>query len=328
MKAEFTGKTREITRKPIESFTNRIIRGDALKVQKKFPDRSIDCVVTSPPYWSLRDYEMEGQIGLERNFTEYLEKLLAVFDEVKRVLKSSGTCWVVIGDTYGGSYAHNEGKISESKRANKFNRWSANRLHSKGRYSKCLLQIPARFAIGMTERGWILRNEIIWHKPNSLPQSVKDRFTVDFEKVFFFVKERRYFFRQQFEPLEDEERLKRRFLNPERAHKWQNTDKKLSVNLSAIERSRSKVLREGRNKRCVWRIGTINFSGEHFAVFPPRLIEMPILAGCPEGGIVLDPFIGSGTTALVAKRLGRRFIGIELNPKYVHLAKDRIKNLN
>lgn len=313
--------------KPIESFINKIICGDARKVLKKIPPESIDCVVTSPPYWSLRDYEVAGQIGLEKDFTEYLERLYAVFDEVRRVLKPEGTCWIVIGDTYGGSGEGNQRGVGKIKEYNKFNR-SPKFTHTKGKYSKCLLEIPARLAIGMIERGWILRNEIIWHKPNSLPQSMKDRFTVDFEKMFFFTKSRRYFFRQQFEPLKNPERLKRPYFNHNHEHKWWDSDKKLPVNAQAMERSRSKVLVTGRNKRSVWSIGTVNYAGDHFAVFPPRLIETPILAGCPAGGIVLDPFIGSGTTALVAKRFGRKFIGIDLNRKYVKIAKNRIKNFN
>src|SRR5688572_30444357 len=146
--------------KPIEYFADKIITGDALKTLKKLPDKSIDCVVTSPPYYGLRDYGVKGQIGLERDFTEYLERLLAVFDQAKRVLKSRGTCWVVISDTYGGSVPANQMSAAKSKKHNKFNR-SPNSVHVKSRYAKCLLQIPARFAIGMIERGWILRNEII-----------------------------------------------------------------------------------------------------------------------------------------------------------------------
>lgn len=186
--------------------------------------------------------------------------------------------------------------------------------------------IPSRFAIKMIANRWVLRNEIIWHKSNAMPQSIKDRFTVDFEKVFFFVKSRNYYFRQQFETLKNTERLKRRLLNPNKVHKqtdsyWTSRSPKIS------EKRRLKMLEKGRNKRCVWTIGTTNFAGNHFAVYPQRLIETPIKAGCHKGGIVLDPFVGSGTTAIVAKKLSRDFIGIELNPKYVKLAKNRLKNI-
>ena len=307
----------------IEAFENRILKGDALSVLRKLPSESIDSIVTSPPYYALRDYGMTGQIGLEETFTEYLEKLLLVFDEAKRVLKRSGTCWVVIGDTYGGS-ATSGLLINHQKKAKSKSRNSLSLIYRKGKYAKCLLQIPARFAIGMIERGWTLRNEIIWHKPNLLPSSARDRFTMDFEKIYFFTKNRRYFFNQQFEPVRNPERLKKRFLNPEKKHKWLDSDLKLPVNGASIERSRSKVLKTGRNKRAVWTIGTGRFSGNHFAVFPERLIETPILAGSPENGIVLDPFMGSGTTAIVAQRLKRRFIGIELNSEYIRMAKQRI----
>lgn len=306
-----------------DTLSNRIFCGDALEVLRKLPADSIDCVITSPPYYALRDYEVKGQIGLEREFSEYVEKLLIIFDEVKRVLKASGTCWVVIGDTYGGSATSGEIINRYKNPRNKFNH-SPGLTHRRGRYAKCLLQIPARFAIKMIERDWILRNEIIWHKPNCLPQSARDRFTMDFEKIFFFTKNRRYFFKQQFEQLRNPNRLKRRYINPDNPHKWWNTDKKLPVNSAAMERSRSKVLKTGRNMRSVWRIGTAFFKGDHFAVFPEKLIEAPIKAGCPENGIVLDPFIGSGTTAVVAQKLNRRFIGIELNPKYVRIAEQRV----
>jgi site-specific DNA-methyltransferase (adenine-specific) len=151
---------------------------------------------------------------------------------------------------------------------------------------------------------------------------------MDFEKIYFFTKSRKYFFNQQFEPVRNPERLKKRFLNPQKKHKWLDSDLKLPVNGAAMDRSRARVLQTGRNKRAVWTIGTGRFSGEHFAVFPERLIETPILAGSPENGIVLDPFMGSGTTAVVAKRLKRRFIGIELNPDYVKMARRRTLEFN
>jgi site-specific DNA-methyltransferase (adenine-specific) len=307
----------------IQAFQNRILRGDALRVLRKLPAESIDSIVTSPPYYALRDYGAAGQIGLEATFAEYLEKLLLVFDEANRVLKRTGTCWVVIGDTYGGS-ATSGTLINRRKMAKSKSGTSLSLPHRKGKYSKCLLQIPARFAIAMIDRGWILRNEIVWHKPNLLPQSVKDRLTMDFEKIFFFTKSRRYFFNQQFEPARNSERLRRRLLNPQNKHKWLDSTQPLAVNAEAMERSRGKVLRTGRNKRAVWTIGTGRFTGDHFAVFPEKLIETPILAGSPENGIILDPFLGSGTTAVVAKRLNRKFIGIELNQSYVRMARHRL----
>ena len=301
----------------LKKHLNTIICGDALITLKKFPDNSIDCVVTSPPYFSLRDYEVEGQIGLESDFNEYLDKLLAVFDELKRVLKQEGTCWVVLGDTYGGSGSG--GNQFKQKTARK-SPPKSKQFYNQNKYRKSLLQIPSRFAVVMTEGGWILRNEIIWHKPNCLPSPARDRFTVDFEKIFFFVKNRKYYFNQQLEPLRDRKRLTRQAFDPAKKQKYRGLSFS-AINHKTFEKSRLRMLeRDARNMRCVWQVGTSHFAGNHFATFPKRLVEIPIKAGCPEGGIVLDPFMGSGTTAIVAKRLGRNFIGIELNPKYVKIA--------
>ncbi len=187
------------------------------------------------------------------------------------------------------------------------------------------MQIPARFSIAMIESGWILRNEIVWHKPNCLPSSAADRFTVDFEKVFFFVKSRKYFFNQQLEPLRDRERLERPIFSSKKRQKYRGVSFS-AINHKTFDTSRLRMLEKGlRNKRSVWRIGTARFAGKHFAVYPPKLIETPIKAGCPENGIVLDPFIGSGTTAVVAKRLNRRFIGVELNRRYIKIANERLR---
>lgn len=308
---------------------NRVIHGDALKALQHLPTESIDCVVTSPPYWSLRDYGVKSQIGLEASPEEYIARLCQVFDEVRRVLRPTGSCWINLGDAYatrgsktGKRPKHPQQILSpSSNHALDFKRPLA-RLPGK-----CLVQLPARFALGMIERGWILRNEIIWHKPNCLPQSVRDRFTVDFEKLFFFVKQRRYYFQQQFEPLQGRDRLFHRLINPENPRKRIYGDKYVSaINPRSAEASRLRILRHGRNKRTVWRIAVRPFRGEHFAVYPPELIETPIKAGCPKGGVVLDPFMGSGTTALVARQLGRNFIGVELNPDYVRLARQRLAN--
>lgn len=301
----------------IAKYLNRIIGGDSLKILQTMPAESVDCVVTSPPYWRLRDYQVKGQIGQESSIEDYLERLVNIFIEIYRILKPAGTIWVVLGDTY----ANKNKDKSPSQKANLSKPKTALHIRAK---SLCL--IPERFAASMIESGWILRNQIIWHKPNQMPQSAKDRFTVDFEKLFFFVKESRYHFDRQFEPLRDPSRLQRRFLNPDNLHKrhesyWTTHD------LKAAEIRRRKVISKGRNKRCVWTIGTTRFAGNHFAVYPPSLIETPIKAGCPKGGIVLDPFIGSGTTAVVARNLGRNYIGIELNKKYVKLSERRLQKL-
>ena len=311
-------------RQTLESFINHIICGPADQVLKSFPNESIDCVITSPPYWGLRDYGIKGQLGLEPTIQEYVEKLCDVFDEVRRVLKESGTVWINIGDTY--SSNHGGGKqLKVNPEVTRQLRAAKDRTRNSKLPAKSLCQIPSRVALEMTNRGWILRNEIIWHKPNCMPSSVKDRFTVDFEKFFFFVKSSRYYFAQQFEQLRNKDRLTRRLLDPQGQRKRKYGDKFIStLNPATAEASRLNMLRHGRNKRCVWSISTRPFAGNHFAVYPPQLIETPIKAGCPKAGIVLDPFIGSGTTALVAKQLGRQFIGIDLNPSYVRMTRSRL----
>jgi DNA modification methylase len=306
---------------------DRILCGDALKVLQCLPTDSIDCVVTSPPYWSLRDYGVRRQLGLEASPEEYIERLCRVFDEIRRILKPTGTCWVNLGDAYA-TRSSKTGKLPKhsqpilSTASNKALDFKRPLAHLP---AKCLVQLPARFALEMINRGWVLRNEIIWHKPNCLPQSTRDRFTVDFERLFFFVKQRHYYFRQQFEPLAGRDRLLRRLINPESRHKRVYGDRYVSaINPRTAEASRRRILRRGRNKRSVWSIPVRPFRGNHFAVYPPELIETPIKAGCPKGGVVLDPFMGSGTTALVARKLGRNFVGIELNRNYVRLARRRL----
>jgi|SRR5581483_2466952 len=311
----------------LSSFLNKIISGDACQVLRKIPDESIDCVVTSPPYFRLRDYGVSGQIGLERSFPEYIDNLLKVFDEVKRVLKPSGTCWIVLGDTYASSH-HQRAKLDLRSKAVLANPRNNQARRSLGIAAKCLLQLPNRFAIAMTERGWILRNEIIWHKPNAIPVSVRDRFTVDFEKVFFFVKSPTYYF--------DQDSLREPFKSSSVARMRRtvsNKHKNLKVpgqTVQGMHRARAHGSGEvrlnplGRNRRCVWSIPTQPFKEAHFAVYPPGLINKLIIAGCPKNGIVLDPFIGSGTTALEARHLDRRFIGVELNQAYVIMTQRRI----
>jgi site-specific DNA-methyltransferase (adenine-specific) len=297
--------------------TNTVHHGDCLTVLKTFPDEFIDCCVTSPPYWALRDYGCDGQLGLEPTFQEYIDKLCNIFDEVKRVLKKEGTCWVNIGDTYNGN---KEGK-TDNKVCDYLKNTTTNLHKKKGDLpDKCLCQIPSRFAIEMTNRGWILRNEIIWYKPNAMPSSVKDRFTVDFEKVFFFVKNKKYWFEQQLEKSIWFEKDKRAITGG-----ITKSGKSITSEGNQYQINKSGSFRKdgNRNKRCVWQIPTKPFKEAHFAVFPPTLVEPMIQAGCPENGIVLDPFIGSGTVAQVATLHRRNWIGIELNPEYIKLADKR-----
>jgi site-specific DNA-methyltransferase (adenine-specific) len=257
---------------------------------RTLPAESVHMAITSPPYWNLRDYNVAGQLGLERSYDEYISKLCDVFDEVGRVLRPDGTCWVNLGDSFSGSSGGQASK--RQKKVQRFGCTLPATPHSDiPRKSLCL--IPFRFAIEMVRRGWILRNTLIWQKPNVIPESVKDRFTVDFEFLFLFARSPNYYFAQQFEP--------------------------------SSERGTRQGWGYVRNKRCVWAIPTRAFVGNHFATYPEELIETPILAGCPKGGVVLDPFLGSGTTALVAERLGRQWIGIELNPEYVRIAEGRLR---
>ena len=310
----------------------KIHTGDALKILQGMPDESIDCVITSPPYYALRDYGTEGQIGLEPTHWDYLVHLSMIFDECKRVLKKTGTCWVNLGDTYGGSgngYGDKKsdpkfgaGRSRTIKPTNTRNAGAGSvSRHNEG---KSLLQIPARFAIQMTDRGWILRNKLIWHKPNAMPQSVKDRFTVDYEELLFFTKSKKYYFEQQLEPLDDR--------TLPRYNRGSSTDTKMAGGGKSMQGHKGYFKADGsplfnpkgRNKRSVWSISTQSYGGAHFAVFPEALVRTPILAGCPRGGVVLDPFMGSGTTLAVAAQEGREGIGIELNAEYVELARERL----
>lgn len=275
--------------------TNRIICGDALSVLKSLPDESIDMCCTSPPYHLQRDYGVVGQLGLEPTYTEYINKLCDVFDEVKRVLKPEGTCWVVLADSFSGSGGKRNSPKMRSKRT----------AHTGGlgvhipptdipKKSLCL--IPFRFAIEMQRRGWLVRNVLIWRKPSVTPESTKDRFTIDYELLFFFSKSRKYYFQQQFEPTVD-----------------------------PIVRQNGQLWR---NKRCVWDINPRPSPYKcHTATYPEALVETPIRAASPPGGIVLDVFSGTATTACVAKRLGRKYIGIELNQAYCDLAQERLAAL-
>lgn len=308
---------------------NKIIQGGCLEILKTLPKESIDCVVTSPPYWALRDYGVDGQLGLEPTFLKYVNKLCNILDEVKRILKKTGTCWVNLGDTYnaGGNY---RGDSTDPKQV--YNRASYGRVQNdkkvQGISEKCLCQIPSRFAIEMTNRGWILRNEIIWHKPNVMPSSVKDRFTVDFEKVFLFVKSKKYYFEQQFDIAKFDGR-KQEIMRGSVKYAGEVTPGKAPHTFAerAHQRWQIKNGQKVRNKRCVWSINTKPLKEAHFATFPEKLIEPMILAGCPKGGTIMDPFMGSGTTAVVAEKLGRQWIGIELNPEYIKIAEKRLREL-
>jgi len=293
----------------------RIIEGNSKDILNTFDAESIDCVVTSPPYWNLRDYKTEGQLGQEKTFQEYIKNLCDIFDEVKRVLKKGGVVFVNIGDTYSTiSGSMGKGKWKQPK-YEVCNDQMPEKLET-GLPTKCLCQIPSRFVIEMIDRGWTNRNEIIWWRRNQMPQSVKDRFTVDFEKIYMLTKNAKYYFEQQLEPYTS---------NPSEKEMWRDKSKEKHGDINLFSKGpRNYYSKGGRNMRCVWDVPTKPFKGSHYATFPEDLVKPMILAGCPKGGVVLDPFSGAGTTLLVAEKLGRDSIGIELNPEYIEIAKNRI----
>ncbi len=308
--------------------TNKIYQGDALKVLKTFPVESIHCCVTSPPYWGLRDYGIEGQLGLESTPEEYVTKMVEVFREVKRVLRDDGTLWLNLGDSYNGSGGaggdYSKGGLKEGQP--KYPGRKVATLKPKD-----LVGIPWRVAFALQADGWYLRQDIIWYKPNPMPESVKDRCTKAHEYIFLLSKSQKYYYDAEAikEPIAAStvERAKSKNnastrkdkgaaqwksgLTPEQQDKWYSNIDKNTV----------------RNKRSVWTVATKPFKEAHFAVYPPDLIEPCILAGCPVGGTVLDPFAGSGTTLLVATQHHRKSIGIELNPEYVEIAKRRLNSV-
>ncbi len=304
---------------------NNLIQGDAKSVLQTLPSKSINMCMTSPPYWALRDYGVDGQLGLESTFDEYINKLCDIFDEVKRVLRDDGTCWVNLGDTYMGNSSYSEkGRQGFECKDGMMNKWKdpKNKASLRAREHventlppKSLSMIPMRFAIEMVNRGWILRNTIIWHKPNCMPSSVKDRFTVDFEYIFFFSKKKKYYFKQQLDSTITKDNIVR--------------DRDTTKLNNTPGRTRMGGLKKNdydfKNKRTTWSICPKPFKEAHFAVYPEELCETPIKSGCPKEGIVLDPFFGAGTTGLVALKQGKKFLGIELNPEYIEIAEKRLK---
>ncbi len=359
---------------------NKIYNMDCLEGMKLIPDKSIDMIITSPPYFNLRDYGTEGQIGQEETYDDYIDSLMSVFNECYRVLKDEGSCWVNIDDVY---------------------------------QKQSLACIPDRFKIKMVDSGWICRNEIIWHKPNAMPSSAKTRFNNDYEKLFFFTKKNKYYFETQYEPLKSvvpttpkraknktskykdtkQESTVRQGMNKSRGQKlvflrknlpsqeefvsfmrsritiekivensalkqskvehwfrrdksgfaypsaedwnsikwlvddWSKEFQKIDQQLNDITIETDDILKnveKGRIKRAIWSINTKPFKGCHYAPYPEELIKIPILACCPVKGIVLDPFIGSGTTAKVSVENNRNYIGFELSKEYCEIAEKRI----
>jgi DNA modification methylase len=294
---------------------------------------AVHCVVTSPPYWGLRDYGVEGQIGLEESFDEYLLRLVEVFRGVRRVLREDGTCWVNMGDGYAGIWgAQSRDGFVEGMSATQIAQ-HPRRTHtgSSSRYSglkpKDLIGQPWRLAFALQADGWWLRSDIIWSKPNPMPESVTDRPTRAHEYVFLLTKAARYYYDADAvrEEVSDSTMRDRR-IGTERPFHDRSGD--LGKGTSGGRRQGRNAVgdRTGRNLRTVWTIPTQPFSGAHFATYPEKLVEPCIKAGCPEGGTVLDPFSGSGTTGVVALRLGRFYVGIELNPEYAGMSRRRIRD--
>ena len=322
--------------------TQRIIQGDCLEGLRTLPDASVHCCVTSPPYWGLRDYGHDGQIGLEPTPEAYVARMVEVFREVRRVLRDDGTCWVNLGDSYasGGGQAspHRDSCGGIGKKGTRgqqpyhlagggFERPTSIAGAIK---PKDLVGIPWRVAFALQADGWWLRQDIIWHKPNPMPESVRDRCTKAHEYVFLLTKSERYFY--------DAAEIAEKAKDPD-GFKYEGNWDEMRKHVEPSLRVQSGNCRtengtvphfaaghgDKRNRRSVWTVTTKPYSGAHFAVMPPDLVEPCIKAGCPEGGTVLDPFAGSGTTLAVAAELGRNAIGCELNPEYIALAERRIK---
>lgn len=313
----------------------KIIFSDALDALKTLPNESVDMCVTSPPYYGLRDYGVVGQIGLEPTPEEYIDRLVAVFREVRRILRSNGTLWIVIADSYAGSGKNRkkDGTLSKCGKKQKTNHGSVSgNLFMKiplGCKPKDLIGIPWLLAFALRKDGWYLRSDIIWHKPNVMPESVKDRPTKSYEHVFLLAKSRKYYYDNDAVLVPARYDGRKETIN-KGSSKYEgvvvpgNNPQSQHVAGKPHERWRFKDGKPVKNRRDVWTVNTKPYKGSHFATFPPELIRPCIRAGCPEGVIVLDPFIGSGTTAYVAKQEGRDYIGIELQKEYEQLIYDRI----
>jgi DNA modification methylase len=331
---------------------NKVHCGNALKLLRKLPDESVQCCVSSPPYWNLRDYGVAGQIGLEKSMQEYIEKIVSVFEEVRRALRKDGTCWINLGDSYAG-YWTPDGSTPPSKPSPDFK--------TSGIKPKDLCGIPWRVAFALQAAGWYLRSDIIWAKSNPMPESVTDRPTKSHEYLFLLAKSQKYYYDAEAikEPCSQNEMANgfrggaytesATFDNATGGKRKVRGNYKVPAGWDQGEGAHGNFHREGRaksdkqrghrrrhdgfndrwdqmpksqqcgmrrNKRDVWEIATHAFPEAHFATFPPALVEPCILAGSKPGDIILDPFAGSGTTGIVALQHGRKFVGFDLNPEY------------
>jgi DNA modification methylase len=306
-----------------------ILTGDCRELLRTLDAESVQCVITSPPYWGLRDYGVSDQIGLEPSPQEYVRQMVEVFREVRRVLRNDGTVWLNLGDSYaaarGGTHQPAEtlaggkgGVTQQGGRVNRSRHDGYNPSRNAGAIGlkhKDLIGIPWRVALALQDDGWWLRSDIIWAKPNPMPESVTDRPTKAHEYIFLLTKSARYYY--------DADAVRVPLVTPPHAP----GNNKLDNSRNDHDRT-DKVWgsEAGANLRTVWTVPTHAYSEAHFATFPPKLIEPCVLAGTKEGDLILDPFTGAGTTGLVATRKGRRFIGTELNPDYANMARNRIVN--
>jgi len=355
--------------------TTTILIGDVREQLRTLADNSVHCIVTSPPYWGLRDYGVDGQIGLEASPAEFIAAMVDVFEELRRVLRPDGTCWMNMGDSYAGNRGSSNGPTigqkhrtasGDAQRQMTASRRRDNEpvprsdMRVPGLKPKDLVMMPHRLAIALQDAGWWVRQDIVWSKPNPMPESVRDRCTKAHEYIFLLTKSDSYYYDQDAiaEPLAESSiarlaqdvdqqvgsgrvpgKTNGAMKAVSRGVGWghgtdkdgrqrERVTKRIDADASArMGRGpgwREKPQPETRNKRSVWNITTQPFAEAHFATFPPELPETCIKAGCPPGGIVLDPFFGAGTTGLVAERLQRDCIGIELNPAYAEIARRRI----
>lgn len=345
----------------IELPMDKILQGDCLKVLKTLPTESIDCCITSPPYWALRDYGVEGQLGMEKTPEEFIGKLTDIFREVRRVLKKEGTLWLNLGDSYlGGGFGvtSDDAPITGKQATNRGteNIETRKKLGALKRKHETIKQkdmvgIPWMAAFALRADGWYLRQDIIWAKPNPMPESVTDRCTKSHEYIFLMSKSKQYYFdNEAIKEKSAESTLPRMLRGVSEDHKnvngapgqtphsmnkpRKNYTKEMAGGGTSMLNHNGYFKADGspigvlgmRNKRDVWTVMTSPFPEAHFATYPEGLIAPMIKAGCPENGIVLDPFMGVGTTGLVAQKLVRNYIGIELNPEYIKIAEERLKN--
>lgn len=325
--------------------------GDALEILSAMPKDSAQTCVTSPPYWGLRDYGTKGQLGLEATPEKYVQRLVGIFSEVRRVLRKDGTLWLNLGDTYVGG-GNNRGARADFKKSTmqSSNRGAIGQVAPHGVHKfrseilkpKDLVGIPWRVAFALQADGWYLRQDIIWAKPNPMPESVRDRCTKSHEYIFLLSKSPSYFFdadgvkepAKYYGPNSPDsiaspygQGFTRRGKGGKAAFRGQGHFREKGGPANRKGRDMRDVgAGPTRNKRSVWTVSTKPFKGAHFATFPIDLIEPCILAGSPKSGVVLDPFCGAGTTGVAAQRHGRQFVGIEINPEYAQMAENRIQD--